>query len=94
MQHKQLEGMVGLRYKIGHHGIYHGYRQITWQSCLSNGDYPAQDKWLKSIVENCRRERFITTIGGRRRYLTDIVSSDPRQRAAAERQAVNSAAQV
>ena len=92
MQHKQLEGRVGLRYKIGHY--WNEYRSFSWQSYLSNGDYPAQDKWLKSRVETCRRDRFITTIGGRRRYLTDIVSSDPRQRAAAERQAVNSAAQV
>ena len=94
MQHKQLVGMVGLQYKIGHHGIDHEYRNIQWYSYSSNDDYSVQDKWLKGIVETCRRDRFITTTGGRRRYLTDIVSSDPRQRAAAERQAVNSAAQV
>ena len=94
MQHKQLEGLVGLRWKIGHHGITHEHQKLPWQSYSSNDDYSAQDKWLKSIVETCRRDRFITTIGGRRRYLTDIVSADPRQRAAAERQAVNSAAQV
>ena len=85
---------MGLRFKIGHHRIDHEYRKMPWQAYLSNDDNPAQDKWLKSIVETCRRDRFITTIGGRRRYLTDIVSADPRQRAAAERQAVNSAAQV
>ena len=54
----------------------------------------AQDKWLKDTVENCRRRRYISTIGGRRRYLNDIVSGDSKKRAAAERQAVNSAVQV
>ena len=54
----------------------------------------AQDKWLKDTVEDCRMQRYITTIGGRRRYLNDIVSGDSRKRAAAERQAVNSAVQV
>lgn len=53
-----------------------------------------QDKWLKDTVEACRRNRYITTIGGRRRYLTDIVSPDPKRRASAERQAINSAVQV
>ncbi len=54
----------------------------------------AQDKWLKDTVENCRAQRYVTTIGGRRRYLNDIVSGDSKKRAAAERQAVHSAVQV
>lgn len=53
-----------------------------------------QDKWLKDTVEDCRKQRYVTTIGGRRRYLNDIVSGDSKKRAAAERQAVNSAVQV
>ena len=95
MQDKQLEGIVYSNLKPS------PYWDLPWPQTTTNDTHilcqcthAAQDKWLKSIVETCRSDRFITTIGGRRRYLTDIMSSDPRQRAAAERQAVNSAAQV
>lgn len=54
----------------------------------------AQDNWMRGLVEACRRDRFVTTIGGRRRYLIDIDSSESGRRAAAERQAINSAVQV
>ena len=49
---------------------------------------------MRGLVEACRRDRFVTTIGGRRRYLIDIDSTDSGKRAAAERQAINSAVQV
>ena len=49
---------------------------------------------MRGLVEACRRDRFVTTIGGRRRYLLDIDSADSGRRAAAERQAINSAVQV
>ena len=49
---------------------------------------------MRGLVEACRRHRFVTTIGGRRRYLIDIDSADGGKRAAAERQAINSAVQV
>ena len=54
----------------------------------------AQDKWMRGLVEACRRDRFVTTIGGRRRYLMGIDSASSGKRAAAERQAINSAVQV
>ena len=49
---------------------------------------------MRGMMEACRRDRFVTTIGGRRRYLIDIDSADSGRRAAAERQAINSAVQV
>jgi DNA polymerase family A len=41
-----------------------------------------------------RKNGFVKTVLGRRRYLPDINSSDPSKRAQAERQAVNSVVQV
>ncbi|CAK0786883.1 hypothetical protein CVIRNUC_010097 [Coccomyxa viridis] len=95
-QAKQMA--YGLLYGIGMHALAKSMEVTPDQAQQLSDSFrrriPTLDKWLKGIVETCRRDRFITTIGGRRRYLTDIVSSDLRQRAAAERQAVNSAAQV
>jgi len=49
--------------------------------------------WMERITEGCRKEGFVCTISGRRRYLPDIASSDGMLRSKAERQAVNSVIQ-
>ncbi len=56
-------------------------------------DTPAQDAWLKRVVEDCRSHKFITTLAGRRRYLPDIDHADRGRRGRAERQAINSTVQ-
>ena len=45
------------------------------------------------MIEDCRRDRFICTLNGRRRYLPDIADGDRSRRARAERQAINSTVQ-
>jgi DNA polymerase I-like protein with 3'-5' exonuclease and polymerase domains len=53
-----------------------------------------QDAWIRRVVEDCRRDRFVRTLGGRRRYLPDIAeAADRGRRARAERQAINSTVQ-
>ena len=46
------------------------------------------------LYSEARKNGFVKTVLGRRRYLPDINSTDPSKRAQAERQAVNSVVQV
>lgn len=46
------------------------------------------------LISEARKNGYVKTILGRRRYLPDISLSDPSKRAQAERQAVNSVVQV
>uniref|UniRef100_A0A8C9G5T9 DNA polymerase theta n=1 Tax=Pavo cristatus TaxID=9049 RepID=A0A8C9G5T9_PAVCR len=55
--------------------------------------YTGVQKFLKEIVRNCRRDGFVQTILGRRRYLPAIRDSNPYSKAHAERQAVNTTVQ-
>lgn len=50
---------------------------------------PGVRRYLDAGLEAARRDGFVTTILGRRRYLPAIRSSDPRMRAQAERIAAN-----
>ncbi|MCX7570685.1 DNA polymerase I [Tumebacillus sp. DT12] len=45
--------------------------------------------WMKEIVEQARRDEFVTTLLGRRRYLPDIKASNFNIRSFAERTAMN-----
>lgn len=55
--------------------------------------YTGIQKFLKETVSNCRRDGFVQTILGRRRYLPAIRDSNPYIKAHAERQAVNTTVQ-
>ncbi|OXB76233.1 UNVERIFIED_CONTAM: hypothetical protein H355_014641 [Colinus virginianus] len=55
--------------------------------------YTGIQKFLKETVRNCRRDGFVQTILGRRRYLPAIRDSNPYSKAHAERQAVNTTVQ-
>ena len=46
-------------------------------------------RWMNQTKEFARKNRYVLTIAGRRRYLDDIHSTDSSKRAQAERQAVN-----
>ncbi|XP_009079440.1 PREDICTED: DNA polymerase theta-like, partial [Acanthisitta chloris] len=50
-------------------------------------------KFLKETVRSCRRDGFVQTILGRRRYLPAIKDPNPYSKAHAERQAVNTTVQ-
>uniref|UniRef100_A0A669QRW5 DNA-directed DNA polymerase n=1 Tax=Phasianus colchicus TaxID=9054 RepID=A0A669QRW5_PHACC len=55
--------------------------------------YTGIQKFLQETVRNCRRDGFVQTILGRRRYLPAIRDSNPYSKAHAERQAVNTTVQ-
>lgn len=48
---------------------------------------------MQRLLDDCRRQGYITTLAGRRRGFPDITSPNPTLRAAAERQAINSMVQ-
>ena len=50
-------------------------------------------RWMEATKEFARRNHYVTTITGRRRYLDDIQSNDRAKVAQAERQAVNTVIQ-
>ncbi len=51
--------------------------------------YPEVEKYMQTSIENARRDGFVSTIMGRRRYLPDIDSRSAAVRAYAERNAIN-----
>ena len=53
------------------------------------GKYPGIKEFIENIKISCKNDGFVETITGRRRYLPDINSNNPRIRSAAERVAVN-----
>ncbi|XP_008937926.1 PREDICTED: DNA polymerase theta, partial [Merops nubicus] len=55
--------------------------------------YTGMQKFLRDTVRSCRKDGFVQTILGRRRYLPAINDPNPYSRAHAERQAVNTTVQ-
>nr|XP_009940090.1 PREDICTED: DNA polymerase theta [Opisthocomus hoazin] len=55
--------------------------------------YTGIQKFLRETVKSCRRDGFVQTILGRRRYLPAIKDPNPYSKAHAERQAVNTTVQ-
>ena len=55
--------------------------------------YPTVQTYFEGVKRACRKLGYITTLSGRRRYLPEIASTDPRRHAAACRQAINSTVQ-
>uniref|UniRef100_A0A5F9CWR7 DNA polymerase theta n=1 Tax=Oryctolagus cuniculus TaxID=9986 RepID=A0A5F9CWR7_RABIT len=55
--------------------------------------FPGINHFMKETVKNCRRDGFVQTILGRRRYLPGIKDNNPYHKAHAERQAINTTVQ-
>ncbi|KAM4888552.1 DNA polymerase theta [Thomomys bottae] len=55
--------------------------------------YTGISHFMKETVKNCRRDGFVQTILGRRRYLPGIKNNNPYHKAHAERQAINTTVQ-
>ncbi|KAM9225840.1 DNA polymerase theta [Dugong dugon] len=55
--------------------------------------YTGVNHFMKETVKNCRRDGFVQTILGRRRYLPGIKDNNPYHKAHAERQAINTTVQ-
>ena len=55
--------------------------------------YPTMKKFLTKTVQECREKGYVTTLLGRKRFLSSIHSSNIHARSQAERQAVNTTIQ-
>ncbi|XP_052014320.1 DNA polymerase theta isoform X2 [Apodemus sylvaticus] len=55
--------------------------------------YKGINNFMRDTVKNCRRNGFVETILGRRRYLPGIKDDNPYHKAHAERQAINTTVQ-
>ena len=56
--------------------------------------YPGVKRFMDRTLTECRKNGFVTTLSGRRRYLPQITgSANQYARAAAERQAINTTVQ-
>lgn len=51
--------------------------------------YPGIKDYIDSTIEQCRQAGYVASLGGRRRYLPEINSSNRQARQAAERAAIN-----
>jgi DNA polymerase theta len=58
-----------------------------------HSSYPGINSYKKKLFEKVRREGFVETITGRRRYFPEINSRDSSQRSQAERRAFNTCIQ-
>uniref|UniRef100_A0A2K6K1U0 DNA polymerase theta n=2 Tax=Rhinopithecus bieti TaxID=61621 RepID=A0A2K6K1U0_RHIBE len=55
--------------------------------------YTGINQFMRETVKNCKRDGFVQTILGRRRYLPGIKDDNPYHKAHAERQAINTTVQ-
>uniref|UniRef100_A0A8D0YDW5 DNA polymerase theta n=1 Tax=Sus scrofa TaxID=9823 RepID=A0A8D0YDW5_PIG len=55
--------------------------------------YTGINHFMRETVKNCKRDGFVQTISGRRRYLPGIKDNNPYHKAHAERQAINTTVQ-
>jgi DNA polymerase-1 len=46
-------------------------------------------RWRRDVVVQADRDTYVTTVGGRRRYVPELFSNDPDERAYGERICVN-----
>ena len=51
--------------------------------------FPSVQDFRESVIKDAREKRYVTTIGGRKRFIPTIVSRDAAERASGERLAVN-----
>ncbi|WVZ89441.1 hypothetical protein U9M48_035849 [Paspalum notatum var. saurae] len=57
------------------------------------GFFPGVSSWLHEAVASCRQKGYVETLMGRQRYLTKITVGNSKEKAKAQRQAVNSICQ-
>ncbi|NXS16802.1 DPOLQ polymerase, partial [Mystacornis crossleyi] len=68
-------------------------QNISWITENFLSPFTGVQKFLRETVRSCRRDGFVQTILGRRRYLPAIKDPNPYSKAHAERQAVNTTVQ-
>ncbi|KAK3136447.1 hypothetical protein QOZ80_5BG0434890 [Eleusine coracana subsp. coracana] len=55
--------------------------------------FPGVSSWLQEAVASCRQKGYVETLMGRRRFLAKIMAGNNKEKAKAQRQAVNSICQ-
>lgn len=84
----------GIVYGISDYGLSQDLHITRKEARLFIDNYlesfPKVDAFMKSIVQDARRDGYVSTIMKRRRYITDIHSKNFNQRSFAERTALNS----
>ncbi|MCC6573753.1 MAG: DNA polymerase I [Planctomycetes bacterium] len=82
------QGAFGLSQQLG---IGRADAQAFIDNYFAN--YPRVRELINEVIAGCRKDNFVTTLFGRRRYLPEIQSKNAMLRAQAERQAFNSVLQ-
>ncbi len=84
----------GIMYGIGEYSLSQNLGISVAQAKRYIGDYlasyPAIDTYLKQTIRRAYEDGYVTTIFGRRRYITELASSKHQLRAFGERVAMNS----
>jgi DNA polymerase-1 len=87
----------GILYGISAHrlSIELGIERSAAQRLIDQyfASHPGVSAWMKRTLEEARERGFVTTLSGRRRFISDIRSTNFNLRAAAERVAVNTPVQ-
>lgn len=82
------QGAFGLSQQLG---ISRGEAQAFIEKYFAQ--YPTVKETINRVIEDCRRQGFVTTLLGRKRFLPEIASKNAMLRAQAERQAFNTVLQ-
>ncbi len=87
----------GLIYGQGAFGLSQqlGISRAEAQTFIENyfAGYPTVKATINQVIEDCRKNGFVTTLMGRKRFLPEIASKNAMLRAQAERQAFNTVLQ-
>lgn len=93
MRRKAKEVNFGIMYGIGPFGLANRLEisQTEAKEIITRyfERFPKVKQYINSTIENARRTGYVSTLLGRRRYLSDITSRNQNIRGNAERQAIN-----
>ena len=93
MRRKAKEVNFGIMYGIGPFGLGNrlGISQSEAKEIISRyfERFPKVKQYITETIEGAKRNGYVSTLLGRRRYLPDITSKNQNVRGNAERQAIN-----
>jgi len=93
MRRKAKEVNFGIMYGLGPFGLANRLEitQVEAKEIIANyfRRFPGVKEYMESTIASARKNGFVTTLLGRRRYLPDIGSKNQNVRSNAERQAIN-----
>lgn len=93
MRSKVKQVNYGIPYGISAYGLSQRLRVPVYEAKelieQYHQSFPAVKQFLEELMEQARKNKYVETELGRRRYVPNIDSSDYRRRASAERVAVN-----